>query len=418
MRNLQDKRNRLMAEARAILNGGAITPEKREQYDAIIEDLTTVNGDIERRQAFEKIEAEDRRIVNPTRRPDPGASDEAVWRLRPNPGESADFVERREVRDMRQKEDFRHWMRTGERRDLTAGGSTTSITSGVAIPIAFNPQVVEAQLSYGELYNEVEVLKTDSGEPMKWVFDDDTGNGLAAVTVGTDASETDPTLTGATLNVDNLTTGVIKVDMGLLNDAGFDVDAWVRERFAMRFFRGASSLIYSGNTGNIASLKTVIPATGVGQSFTSAASGALGYADFAKALGQLDPASQQNAVWAMHSATLGYVAGLTDTVNGRPLFLPDFGSASKGFPGTILGKPVRLVQQMDNTIVAGKVPVYFGDFKKAYVFRQVNPGIAIIRLNERYAPAFEVGFVGFARVGGMSKIVGAAKPVLSITIKA
>jgi HK97 family phage major capsid protein len=100
------------------------------------------------------------------------------------------------------------------------------------------------------------------------------------------------------------------------------------------------------------------------------------------------------------------------------LFLSNFGNAALGFPGTILGKPVRLVQQMDSTIVAGKVPVYFGDFKKAYVFRQVNPGIAVIRLNERYAPAFEVGFVGFARVGGMSKIVGTAKPVLSITIKA
>jgi hypothetical protein len=41
-----------------------------------------------------------------------------------------------------------------------------------------------------------------------------------------------------------------------------------------------------------------------------------------------------------------------------------------------------------------------------------------MRLNERYAPAFEVGFVAFARIGGLTKIVGSAKPVLSITVKA
>jgi HK97 family phage major capsid protein len=405
IRNLTAKRNRLFAEARAICDKGAMNPEDQARFDRIMADVEIVRIDIE--QARE-AQSESRAIERPAR-PWPGAGN----------SESNDPVERSEVRSRKQKDSFRHWMKTGEYRDLTSSTPTTSITSQVALPIGFNPQVIEAQLSYGELYNEIEVLRTDAGEPMKYVFDDDTSNSLTAVTVGTDASEVDPTLTGATLNVDNYTTGVIKVDMGLLNDAGFDVDAWVRERFAARFFRGASSLIYNGNAANIAALKSVVPATGVGQSFTSAASLKIGYADFATALGALDPAYQQNAVWCMHSAVLGYVAGLTDATNGRPLFLPGYGEASKGFPGSILGKPVRLVQQMDSSATtAGKVPIWFGDFKKAYVFRQVNPGLQIIRLNERYAPAFEVGFVAFARIGGLTKVVGSAKPVLSITVKA
>jgi HK97 family phage major capsid protein len=79
---------------------------------------------------------------------------------------------------------------------------------------------------------------------------------------------------------------------------------------------------------------------------------------------------------------------------------------------------VKIVTQLPNVSTTNNIGVLFGDFKTVYTFRQVNPGLAILRLNERYAPAFQIGFVGFARIGGLTKIVGAQNPVLSITIKA
>ena len=329
-------------------------------------------------------------------------------RYRPNPGESADPAEGVEVRNAKQKASFRKFMLTGEveSRDLNSMGSGNPYA--ISVPVGFNPQVVEAQLSYGELFNMVDVLKTDSGEPIKYVLDDDTANSLAAVTSGTDAAETDPTLSGATLQVDNFTTGVIKVDMALLQDSGFDIDAWVRDKFAQRFFRGASSLIWNGNAGNVASYKTSIS-----QTVTTAAAGAIAYGDLVKTQTGLDPAWQNGAEWGISQAMLGNILTLTDS-NGRPLFLPDFGSADKGFIGTLLGKPVRLVQQLPATVTAGVAALIYGQHRSAYVLRSVNPGIGILRLNERYAPAFQIGFVAFARLGGISKQVGSQKPVVAL----
>jgi HK97 family phage major capsid protein len=388
---LREKRNKLMADASVIMQGD-VTAEKRTQFDAIIANVTTIDGDISRLESVEKHKAEQRSVVPP----------------RPNPGESADPEERAEVRSQRQKAAFRNFLAKGviETRDLTV-----SANGAVAIPVAFNPQIFEAQKSYGDLYNIVNVVKTDNGDPMKLVLDDDTENGLTSVTVGTDAAETDPTMTGKTLQVDTFTTGVVKVDNGLLTDAGFDIEGWLRNRFGARFYRGASNLIYNGDSANVQSLASAFT-TG----FTSAVTAKLGYADFATAIGTLDPAYQNEAVWAMSNATIASVIGLSDS-NGRPLFLPGLGDATQGFIGTILGKPVKLVTQMP-AVATGNVSVLFGDFKSGYTFRQQNPGLAVIRLNERYAASYETGFVGFCRVGGVSTVPNASvPPVIGITIK-
>jgi HK97 family phage major capsid protein len=290
-----------------------------------------------------------------------------------------------------------------ETRDLTVAGS------GVAIPIGFNPSIVEAQKSYGQIYDLVNVIKTDHGNPIKMVLDTDTSNSLQSVTVGTAAGEVDPTLSGVTLQVDNYTTGVVKVDNGFLTDAGFDVETWLRDRFLQRFFRGVSALILAGDSGNIASLNTEANATFV----SSATTNEISYIDFASAIGTLDPAYQLNAAWAMSNATLAKVIGLTDS-NGRPLFLPNWGNASLGFVGSILGYPVKLVTQLP-AVATGNYPVLFGNFREGYTFRQQNPGIGILRLNELYAAGYETGFVGFCRVGGVSTDAG-THPLISIKI--
>ncbi|SEB40747.1 phage major capsid protein [Terriglobus roseus] len=240
-------------------------------------------------------------------------------------------------------------------------------------------------------------------------LDNDTANGLAPVTVGVDAAEVDPTLSSVTLQVDNFTTGVIKIDRGLLTDAGFDIDGWIRDKFAKRFYRGASNLIVNGNAGSVQSLASAYN-TGV----TTGTTGVIKYADLVSAMVALDPAYAANAVWAMNNATLGAILSITDSA-GRPVFLPDYGSAAVGFVGTILGRPVKLVTQLPN-VATGNAPILFGDFKQGYVFRQQAPGLEIIRLNERYAAGYEVGFVGFARVGGVALKAG-VNSVVAVSIK-
>jgi HK97 family phage major capsid protein len=73
-----------------------------------------------------------------------------------------------------------------------------------------------------------------------------------------------------------------------------------------------------------------------------------------------------------------------------------------------------LVTQLPN-VATGNFPVLFGDFKEGYTFRQQNPGIGILRLNELFAAGYETGFVGFARVGGVVTDAG-THPVVSLKI--
>jgi HK97 family phage major capsid protein len=388
---LIEKRNKLMADASAIVAGESITAEQRTQFDALTNEVGVLDTDIARVKAVEEHRSS---LRNPVNQP------------RPDPSESNDPEERAEVRAERQKTELRSYMRTGklESRDITTAGQ------GVAIPVGFDKTVIEAQKSYGEIYDIVTVIKTDNGQPIKMVLDNDTGNSLQSVTVGTNAGEVDPTLSGVTLQVDNFTTGVVKVDNGFLQDAGFDVETWIRDKFLKRFFRGASNLIVNGDSGSVASLLSGYETNYV----ESATAGVIGYTDFASLIGGLDPAYQTGAVFSMSNATLAKVIGLQDA-NDRPLFLPNYGNASLGFVGTILGYPVKLVTQLP-TVATGNFPILFGNHKEAYTFRQQNPGIGILRLNELFAAGFETGFVGFARVGGVVTDAG-THPILTLKIQ-
>ncbi len=244
IKSLSEKRNKLIVDAQTIMQGETVTAEQRSQFDAMLADVAIVDADIARLTAVEKAQAEARNINQPAR---------------PNPGESADPEERAEVRSARQKSSFRKYLQTGqvESRDLTYAAA-----GAVVVPQAFDAQVIEAQKSYGELYSLVTVQKSDSGEPMKVVLDDDTENGLTLVTTGTDGTEVDPTLSSKLLQVSPYTTGAVKVGIDTLSDSGFDLEAWIRDKFARRYFRGASNLIYSGDGGNVDALATKY-ATGI-----------------------------------------------------------------------------------------------------------------------------------------------------------
>jgi HK97 family phage major capsid protein len=85
------------------------------------------------------------------------------------------------------------------------------------------------------------------------------------------------------------------------------------------------------------------------------------------------------------------VRKLKDSQN-RYLFEP---SLTAGAPGTILGKPYVINQDMSNTFTTGQKLIMYGDWSK-FVIRDVRD-LIIRRLNERYADADQVGYIGFYR---------------------
>lgn len=382
--DLREKRKSLMAEATQLQTAGDFTPETRSKFDGILAEVDTIDGDIKR---AERTETEARATqVQAANRPVPGASED---------------------RSAAEKRAFAAYMKLGvdklssEQRDLL----TINANGSALIPQAFYPTLIQIQKQWGALYNVVDKFRSDSGAPMKVSIIDDTANVMAPVTEGTAVPELDPVGTSAIISTDELSS-LVKVSLQELQDSAFDVDNFLRNAFGPRYYRGLTQYMTTGSsTGNI----TGIVGGLAGNQITSAATGSLGLIDLEAAYGAIDPAYVQNGTFAMNSNTRAKLMGLTDSL-GRPLLQE---SATDGPFSTLFGRPIVIDQFLPN-VATGNVPVIFADFQNAYLLREVNPGLSVVRLNERYMDTLEVGFIGMARVGG---IVKTNKAAVEIVIK-
>lgn len=88
----------------------------------------------------------------------------------------------------------------------------------------------------------------------------------------------------------------------------------------------------------------------------------------------------------------------------RPLWEP---SLAKGAPDSLLGHGVVLNNYVPVPAANAK-SILFGDFREAYVIRDASD-VALLRLTERYADYFQVGFVAFQRSDGTMQNAGAVK---------
>jgi HK97 family phage major capsid protein len=405
IQELIEKRNKLMADAGALIQKATVTTEDRSNFDRMIADADVLSADITRLKSVEEFNTQQRSTQRPPRAGF-GSEDQA------------------EQTKAAQKRAFGQWFRTGqvsaenrslikpfnEQRDLAEGSIVSPITGGqVLVPTGFDPVLHQAMKNYGALADAVGQLRTASGNPILVATANDTGNDLSVLGGPSGgnmavASEVDPTFANTTSNVDTLTSGVIKVSNQLLQDSEFDLDSWIQQAFGTRLARGLNRMVTLGNSSNIAAL-----APG-GTTVTTANSGSVVYLDLVALFGALDAAYVVNANWVMSSATRAYLMGLISTT-GQPILQTDV----HGQPfNSLFGRDIVISEYMP-AIAASAVPIYFGDLKNAYVLRQA--GVGIRRLTELYALQDETAFVLFARAGGYNLSPG-TYPVKSLTVHA
>ncbi len=380
IKDMCEQRTKLITDAQALVLGEKVTVEQRAQANKMVADVEILEADINTAQRLEKFELESRSSVKPPRGAPAAGSDESAEK-------SA-----KEVRA------FEHYIRTGEKRDLT----TTSM--GAVIPQLFNSQIVDAQKLVGNLVSVVGKKVTDmSGAPLKVGMTNDTGNTLTTMTGETTVvGEADPAVSGFIMQVDTVATSV-KVSYQELEDNSFDVASWIKTKFGIRYFRGLEYLLANGNASNVAS---VVSTATLGA--TSEAAGLIGYDDFVAIYSALDPAYEGNANWAMNSTTRARVMGLKDTL-GRPLFIPN---PNSGVLDHILGRPIVLSQPLPTAFTSGNVGVLYGDFNEGYLLRTDGP-MSIRRSDDRFVDSLETIFVAYARVGGHSTDAG-THPILAL----
>ncbi len=412
VKELRIKINHALGEQRAIALAG-FTSETRQKFDRIQRDIEKWEeqaADAERLAAFEQRDRESRSFE---RSPRPGAG-------------SGARVSGDEQRS-RANEGMRQYLRTGqipsEYRDLV---TTSDATGGALIPQMFSGILVDALKFYGPIADRVFKKVTDNkGVPMKVSYDNDTTNGLTLL--GTEGSsspaETDPTFVSKILGVDTVTGGLVKVSFQELEDSSFDLDAFIRDKFSIRYARGLEKAVTLGTDSAGTALPNqptggLLASAVVGQT-TSAIADGIGWDDLT-ALFSIDPAYSipGKASWVMNSQTRAYLVGLKDGF-GRPYYTPD-PTSDQPF-GKLLGYDVVLNQSMPGPTAgafsANQTPILFGDLEKAYMLR-TDGQPSILRLNERFADTLEVGFYMWSRIGGLYLGQTDVNPIMALKIAA
>lgn len=305
--------------------------------------------------------------------------------------------------------------------------------------------------AYGGLLPYIQLLQTDSGQPMPWPTVDPTAVVGRYITeqnqlgFGGDSNSTDYQFGQGMLNAWTIVSGVILASVQLINDSAFDVDGFVNDRIGESIGRKVAAELHTGTGSSaILGIETALKArgaqsgpgkggvylsgtatnwattsggaawtlyqstTGTGDtSLLKLANSLIGFDDILGMIITVDPAYRKSgrATFVTNDTTMAMLRTITDAY-ARPLWSPN---VVPDQPDTLYGYPVIIDQNTSSVSTTASTTggLLFGDFKTAMVGRQVN-GATMLRLAERYADYLQVGYLGYVRMDARSNDLRAA----------
>lgn len=193
-----------------------------------------------------------------------------------------------------------------------------------------------------------------------------------------------------------------KVSRSLINNAQFDIVAFVVDEMATQIALFIEGELLHGTTNKVEGL------SGLNNGITADSATAITADEVVKLHDAIKDQYQQNAIWIMSSATRTALRTLKS--NDGHYYLND--DVSTPFGVTLLGKPVYVSDNMDD-IAAGKVVIYYGDMKG--LATKFSEEINIQVLRERYADEHADGVIGWFEFD--SKVVN-EQAIAKLTMKA
>lgn len=391
--DLVERQNKIWNRMKELLavtttEGRDWTAEERANYDAAEADLETVSGDIERLQRAAKLEAVDLSQVVRTADPEDTAG-------------GADP----ERRDREYRDAFWTYVRHGmgeldaeQRKLLQSGfsevraqGTTVDAAGGYLVPEGFRAAISETMKAYGGLLQLANVITTDTGQDLPWPTNDDTGNVGAILAENTQITEQDLTFGQRRLSAYVYTSKLVRVPWALLQDAAFDLQAFLARKLGERLGRAWAAHLVAG-TG-VSQPEGLVTGATVGKTGAGGQTTTIIYDDLVDLEHSIDPAYRgPNCRYVMNDATLKVLRKLKDA-DGRPIFQP---IPAPGFPSTINGWPYTIDQGMAVPGANNKT-LLFGDIRAGFIVRQVA-GIQMVIMRERYADYLQNGHFAFARM--------------------
>jgi HK97 family phage major capsid protein len=294
--------------------------------------------------------------------------------------------------------EFRAFLQTGQvRANLSgegpSGGAFPGSTSGYFVPVEFVHSVVNAMAFISDVWSPdvATHLNTSAGRPISIPLSDDLSKPAVIVDENTAITPLAPFQGQLSFPISPRYKAACFVSLELLQDSGIPIDAYIRDRFAIRFQLGTSGLIatalLAGSTG--------IPASGAGENDGSGLdSNSIGSGDIA---GLIDAAGvyaeQPKSALAMNFHTLTKLLALRTTSGalvfphaknkdtgryeflGLPaIILPGLPSVESSAFGTVVcGDFSRLVLRLGPMSVLGSWEVAGGVENGLFHFRGLWP---------------------------------------------
>jgi len=269
-----------------------------------------------------------------------------------------------------------------EERDNTSSGSA----GGYTIPQGFLAELNMRRALFNPMREHARVIQTETGNPLPLPTVDDTSNTGSLVAEASASSATDVTFGQVTLNSYTYRT-LIKASNELLRDTGIDIQAYLAQLMGDRIGRSESAAFATG-TGSSQPQGFV---TGASAGVTAASATAITINEVVGLINSLDAAYHPNAKFAMHQSVWYYLLKLQDSL-GRNLIPMNYADPTDR---RLMGFPVILNNSMASSVATTNKTIAFGDFEQFYI-RDAGP-LEIRRLDERYADAYETGFLTVGR---------------------
>jgi HK97 family phage major capsid protein len=294
------------------------------------------------------------------------------------------------------------YLRTGRTAELKSLNTAIPADGGYAVPREIDALIARELVEISPIRGLAQVVQTGTSGYRKLISTGGTASGWVSESAG--RPETDaPTFAEIAPPSGELYANPAASQV-MLDDAAFDLEAWLASEIAMEFARAEGAAFVNGNGVNMPAGFLTAPVSVIGdgarpfgtvQYVGTGDDAGFGTAPEAKLIDlvhTLKAGHRQGASWVMNSATLSEVRKLK-TADGAFLWQPGL---VEGQPDRLLGYPVVEAEDMPD-VANGAFPIAFGNFRAGYLIAE-RSATSILRDPFTHKPF--VHFYATKRVGG------------------
>ncbi|MDB5696064.1 MAG: phage capsid protein [Sphingomonas bacterium] len=297
---------------------------------------------------------------------------------------------------------FDSFVRTGQTLELKAFTGVTGDAGGFAVPREIDAAIDRALASISPIRRIANVVKVGSAGYRKLVTTGGTPSGWAAETDARPGTAT-PVFAEIAPPSGELYANP-SASQAMLDDAAFDVEAWLADEIATEFARAEGAAFVNGSGVNrpkgflqspVSAASDGTRAFGALQYLASGAAGDFGANPQERLIDlvqSLRGPYRQGACFVMNAGTVARLRKFK-TADGAFIWQPGLVA---GQPATLLGYPVVEAEDMPD-VAANALAIAFGNFRLGYLIAERSE-TAILR--DPYSNKPFVGFYATKRIGG------------------